>query len=72
VFPAPTGIVDYDLRHAGNGAASATVVASAGPFQARGLSIDANMPVISGELQVPTGLSHHVTWQRPVLTLYCA
>jgi len=36
-FPAPTGIVDYDLRHAGNGTPSATVVASDGPFQARGV-----------------------------------
>jgi len=38
VFPAPSDIVDYDLRHAGNGTASATVVASAGPFQAHGLN----------------------------------
>jgi hypothetical protein len=28
-FPAPTGIVDYELRHPGNGTPSATVVASA-------------------------------------------
>jgi iron complex outermembrane receptor protein len=42
-FPAPTGIVDYDLRHPGNGTSSATVVASAGPFQAKGLSVDGNL-----------------------------
>jgi hypothetical protein len=33
-FPAPTGIVDYDLRDPGNGTPSAAVVASAGPFEA--------------------------------------
>ena len=44
-FPAPTGIVDYDLRHPGNGTPSATVVASAGPFQAHGLSIDGILPI---------------------------
>src|SRR5580693_6109495 len=54
-FPAPTGIVDYDLRHPGNGTPSATVVASAGPFQAQGLSVDANVPLISSELQLPIG-----------------
>ena len=56
-FPAPTGIVDYDLRHPGNGAPSATVVASAGPFQAHGLSVDGNLPLVSGVLQLPMGAS---------------
>ena len=56
-FPAPTGIVDYDLRHPGNGTPSATVVASAGPFQANGLSIDGNLPLISSDLQLPIGAS---------------
>jgi iron complex outermembrane receptor protein len=31
-FPAPTGIVDYDLRHTGDGTPSASVVVSDGPF----------------------------------------
>jgi iron complex outermembrane recepter protein len=62
-FPAPTGIVDYDLRHAGNGTLSATVVATAGPFQARGLSIDGNLPVISRELQLPVGASYQISTQ---------
>src|ERR1700677_282450 len=52
-FPAPTGIVDYDLRHAGNGTPSATIVASAGPFQAHGVSIDGSLPLLSTELQLP-------------------
>jgi iron complex outermembrane recepter protein len=64
-FPAPTGIVDYDLRHVGNGMPSTTIVASAGPFQARGVSIDGNPPLISTELQVPMGLSYQVSTQTP-------
>jgi iron complex outermembrane recepter protein len=54
-FPAPTGIVDYDLRHPGNGTPGATIVASAGPFQALGLSIDGILPALSHEMQLPVG-----------------
>ena len=64
-FPAPTGIVDYDLRHTGSGTPSATIVASAGPFQARGLSIDGSVPLISGELQLPMGASYQISTQTP-------
>jgi iron complex outermembrane recepter protein len=64
-FPAPTGIVDYDLRHPGNGTPSATVVVSAGPFEARGISIDGNLPLISDELQVPMGASYQIGLQTP-------
>jgi iron complex outermembrane recepter protein len=64
-FPAPTGIVDYDLRHPGNGTPSATIVASAGPFQAHGLSIDGNLPLISTELQLPMGASYQISTQTP-------
>lgn len=56
-FPAPTGIVDYDLRHTGNGTAGATVVASAGPFEAKGMSVDGNLPPISSGLRLPIGAS---------------
>src|SRR5580700_7742456 len=62
-FPAPTGIVDYDLRHAGNGTPTATIVASAGPFEARGLSIDGDLPVIPSELQLPMGASYQTSTQ---------
>jgi iron complex outermembrane receptor protein len=62
-FPAPTGIVDYDLRHLGNGTPSATVVASAGPFQAHGLSVDGNLPLISSALQLPMGASLQTSTQ---------
>jgi len=65
-FPAPTGIVDYDLRHPGNGTPSATIVASAGPFQARGLSVDGNLPLIAGELQLPMGASYQINTQTPL------
>ncbi len=64
-FPAPTGIVDYDLRHPGNGTPSATVVASAGPFQAHGLSVDGNLPLISSALQLPMGASLQTSTNTP-------
>ena len=64
-FPAPTGIVDYDLRHPGNGTPSATVVASAGPFQAHGVSIDGNLPLTATKLQLPMGVSYQVSTQTP-------
>jgi len=60
-FPAPTGIVDYELRRPGDDRAHATVVASAGPFQARGLSIDASLPVIPAELKLPIGASYQIS-----------
>jgi iron complex outermembrane receptor protein len=62
-FPAPTGIVDYDLRHTGNGTPTATIVASAGPFEARGLSIDGDLPVIPSEVQLPMGASYQTSTQ---------
>jgi len=65
-FPAPTGIVDYDLRHPGNGTPSATVVASAGPFEAHGLSVDGNLPLMGRQLQVPLGASFQVSTQTPI------
>jgi iron complex outermembrane receptor protein len=66
-FPAPTGIVDYDLRHAGDGTPSASIVASAGPFEGHGLSIDGSVPLISGVLQLPIGASYQeTTSQTPV------
>jgi iron complex outermembrane receptor protein len=64
-FPAPTGIVDYNLRHVGDGTPSVTIVASAGPFQAHGISIDGNLPLISTELQLPMGFGYQVSTQTP-------
>jgi iron complex outermembrane receptor protein len=62
-FPAPTGIVDYDLRHPGDGAPSGTVVASAGPFEAYGASVDASVPLSSDQLRLPVGASYQVSTQ---------
>jgi iron complex outermembrane receptor protein len=65
-FPAPTGIVDYDLRREGDGKASASLVATVGPFEARGVSVDANLPLIGSELQLPIGASYQNSLQSPV------
>jgi iron complex outermembrane receptor protein len=67
-FPAPTGIVDYDLRHPGDGTSTATIVASAGPFEAHGISIDGNLPLASSQLQLPIGASHQISTQTPYVT----
>src|ERR1700723_3260313 len=39
-FPAPTGIVDYDLRHATDGPPTGPVIIDAGPYAARSVSVD--------------------------------
>ena len=62
-FPAPTGIVDYNLRRLGNGTPSATLVASAGPFEARGVSIDGVVPLIPSGLRLPLGASYQISTQ---------
>ena len=64
-FPAPTGIVDYDLRHTGDGTASASAVAAFGPFEARAISLDAVLPVLGKSLQVPVGASWQVGTNTP-------
>jgi iron complex outermembrane receptor protein len=62
-FPAPTGIVDYDLRHPGDGSPTGTVVVNAGPFGAWGVSVDANLPLLSSQLLLPIGASYQVSTQ---------
>jgi iron complex outermembrane receptor protein len=64
-FPAPTGIVDYDLRHPGDGTASASVVGIFGPFQQRGLSLDAIIPAGSKDFQIPIGVSDQLALMTP-------
>jgi iron complex outermembrane receptor protein len=56
-FPAPTGIVDYSLRRADSSAPPLTLTATTGPFEARGLSIDGNLPLLANTLQLPIGAS---------------
>jgi iron complex outermembrane recepter protein len=62
-FPAPTGIVDYDLRHAGGDTPSATIIANVGPYEARGVSIDGSLPLLGNELVLPIGVSTQVSTQ---------
>jgi iron complex outermembrane recepter protein len=62
-FPAPTGIVDYDLRHVGGDVPSATVIASVGPDESRGISVDGSVPLIGNTLVVPMGVSTEVSTQ---------
>lgn len=64
-FPAPTGIVDYQLRNAGDGTPSATMIASAGPYQARGVSIDGSLPLPGKQLLLPIGVSTEVSVATP-------
>jgi iron complex outermembrane receptor protein len=64
-FPAPTGIVDYNLRHPGDGTPNATIIANAGPYEARGISIDGSVPLIGKELLLPVGVSSQVSTQTP-------
>ena len=62
-FPAPTGIVDYELRHTGDGTAAATIIANAGPFDAYGISVDGTVPLAGNELILPIGVATQVTTQ---------
>lgn len=66
-FPAPTGIVNYELRHVSNGEPTATLVAGAGPFESRSLSLDGSLPLNSG-LQVPIGAGSQITAIEPGYT----
>jgi iron complex outermembrane receptor protein len=64
-FPAPTGIVDYDLRRTGDGKATGSLVASVGPFQQVGLSADEVVPLVGKDLQVPIGIGYEISDQTP-------
>lgn len=62
-FPAPTGIVDYQLRRPGDGTPSATIIANVGPYDAWGLSVDGSVPLAGKELLLPIGVSTEVSTQ---------
>jgi iron complex outermembrane recepter protein len=62
-FPAPTGIVDYELRHAGDGTPAATVIANVGPYDAWGVSVDGTVPLAGKELILPIGVATQVSTQ---------
>ena len=64
-FPAPTGIVDYQLRQAGSGATGASVLASIGPFEAYGGSVDGTVPLIGGKVVLPIGVGFSHSTDTP-------
>lgn len=64
-FPAPTGIVDYELRHPGDGTPSATIIANVGPYDAWGISVDGSLPLAGKELLLPLGVSTQVSTATP-------
>lgn len=64
-FPAPTGIVDYNLRRPGGDVPSATVITSVGPYEAWGVSIDGSVPLIGDKLVLPIGVSTQLSTQSP-------
>jgi iron complex outermembrane recepter protein len=64
-FPAPTGIADYTLRRPADSTPGATLIATAGPYQGRGLSLDTSIPLIGQELVLPAGVSYQVSSQTP-------
>ncbi len=62
-FPAPTGIADYTLRNVGGDTPSATIIASAGPYEAWGISIDGSVPLAGKDLVLPIGASVQLSTQ---------
>lgn len=57
-FPAPTGIVDYQLRHGSGAEPAAEVIAEAGPYGNRSISLDSSLPLIGAQLQLPIGMEY--------------
>ncbi len=63
-FPAPTGIVDFSLRQPGGDTPSATIIASIGPYEGWGVSVDGSVPLGKG-LVLPIGVSTQLSTQTP-------
>ncbi len=55
-FPAPSGIVDINLRIPRRDSALTSVVATFGPYDAYGLEIDGQTPIVPGKLNVAAGV----------------
>ena len=61
-FPAPTGIADFNLRLPGEKYLT-SAVASYGPYNAFGLEIDTQVPLVPGKLSFGGGISGtHEEW----------
>jgi iron complex outermembrane receptor protein len=56
-FPAPTGLADYAFRRVGDDGV-VSVIATAGPFGTRGLSLDTQQPFADGRLGFAGGLAY--------------
>jgi hypothetical protein len=63
-FPAPTGIVEYELRHV-NDIQGLTAVIYSGPFGTVGLDLDAQVPIDTINLRVPVGVSYRTRYVSP-------
>jgi iron complex outermembrane recepter protein len=57
VFPAPTGIADYQLRRATDDKLTASIIAQGGPYDEKSISVDGSIPLYSKELQLPLGVN---------------
>ncbi|HEU4625505.1 MAG TPA: TonB-dependent receptor [Steroidobacteraceae bacterium] len=55
-FPAPTGIVDYDLRRVGDARVVSSVLLY-GPFDGASLQIDAQLPIVANVFGIGLGAS---------------
>ncbi len=55
-FPAPSGIVDINLRIPRRDSALASMVATFGPYDTYGLEIDGQTPIVPGKLNVAAGI----------------
>ncbi|THD60817.1 hypothetical protein [Phenylobacterium sp.] len=64
-FPAPTGIVDYNLRRLGGDTPSATLIGNLGPYAAHGVSLDVSLPLLNSTLLVPVGVAAQVSTATP-------
>ena len=65
-FPAPTGIVDYQLRDPGQ-KPGGTVVLYAGPYETKAIDADARL-TLQSDLHVPFGASYRVDAALPGFT----
>jgi len=68
VFPAPTGIVDYGFRRVSTDKPIVTVIANGGPFESRGLTLDASLPLSSQMLALPIGVGYQIAAGFPGYT----
>jgi len=67
-FPAPTGIVDYDLRDPGSGGTAASMTVGYGPFESRFVNVDGILPLDANLLRMPIGASSQVSAVLPGYT----